>query len=86
MDNEMLEEVSHPLVSMRDVMVHVFGKAISSVPLSKSGSVEKDQMEIDDNENFYLTRGLEYQRKEQSQNTRDTLLRPSVAELSLIHI
>jgi nuclear pore complex protein Nup155 len=86
MDDEMLEEVRHPLVAMRDVIVRVFGKAISSVPLSKSASVEKDQMEIDDNENFYLTRALEYQRKGQSQNTSDTLLRPSDAEALAQHV
>jgi nuclear pore complex protein Nup155 len=86
MDDETLEEVRRPLVSMRDVMVRVFGKAIASVPLSKSTSVEKDQMDVDDNENHYLTRALEYQRKGQSQNTNDTLLRPSDAEALAQHI
>ena len=87
MDDETLEEVRRPLFEMQEVMRRVFGKAITSVPLSKSSSFETDKMDVDEEENqYFLTRALEFQRKGQLQTAGDTPMRASDAEGLAQHI
>ena len=65
-------------------MGRVFEKAVENVPLAKANVNSTDEMEIDSEDNHYLTKALGYQRSSQSSN--DTLLRPADAELLAQHI
>lgn len=86
LEDDTLEEIRHPLHNMQRVMSRVFGKAVESVPFSQNAVDEADQMDIDGEENHYLTRALEYQRRGLVQTTVGTLLRPSEAEELAQHI
>jgi nuclear pore complex protein Nup155 len=86
LEDDTLETIRSPLYAMQEVMRRVFGKAVENVPLSKNSANVVDQMEIDDDDNHYLTRTLEYQRRGQAQTTTDTLLRPPEAEELAQHI
>ena len=80
-----LEEVRRPLYSMQQVMSRVFAQAVESAPLSKNSANTPDQMDIDE-DNHYLTRNLEFQRRGHAQIATDTLLRPSEAEELAQHV
>lgn len=78
LDDDVLERVLASLHGMREVIEHVFSKAVESVPLAQSTAGLKDDMEIDD-DNHYLSRALEYQRQGQSR-TGSSFMRASDAD------
>ena len=84
LEDDTVEEVRRPLLTLQQVMGRVFEKAVENVPLAKANVNSTDEMEIDSEDNHYLTKALGYQRSSQSSN--DTLLRPADAELLAQHI
>lgn len=80
LEDDTVEEIRRPLVMLQQLMHSVFRKAVENVPLSKSTASSSDQMEIDEEDNHYLTKALGYQRRGQAQSSSDTLLRPDEAE------
>jgi nuclear pore complex protein Nup155 len=80
LEDDAIQEVRRPLLMMQQVMDRVFEKAVGNVPLSKSSGTSTDQMDIDEDDIHYLTKTLEYQRRNQAQSFNDTQLRPSEAE------
>lgn len=83
-DEEVLDAIRSPLASMQHVISRVFSKAVEYVPLSKSGMESTDQMEIDD-DNFFLTRAIDYQRKGQA-HFSSNIMRASEADELAQHI
>lgn len=84
LEDDTVEEVRRPLLALQQVMHRVFEKAVENVPFAKSKVSSNDQMEIDGEDNFYLTKALGYQRSSQASN--ETMLRPADAEFLAQHI
>lgn len=84
LEDDVLEEMLSPLKSMQNVIARVFSKAIASAPLSKNSSASTDQMDVDEDQHF-LTRALEFQRKGQGQGN-STAMRASEADELAQHI
>lgn len=79
LEDDSVEEIRRPLVMLQQLMSSVFGKAVENVPLSKSTRTN-DQMDVDGEDNHYLTKALEYQRRGQAQASSNNFLRPDEAE------
>eukprot|EP00980_Cylindrotheca_fusiformis_P001996 scaffold443_cov125-Cylindrotheca_fusiformis.AAC.45 len=79
LEDDLVEDIRRPLVMLQQLMSSVFGKAVENVPFSKYSS-SNDQMDVDDEDQHYLTRALGYQRRGQSQASSSGPLRPDEAE------